>query len=93
MGYILWRRVLRNSILTILTSIAAGFHAACYGAYKDSAHESFLARRYVRELISAFAIGVTFSLLRVWKTENYLLIYLSTFTMARIVTEFYKLNI
>lgn len=82
-----------NAITTVFLSIAAGAHAACYGAYKDSPHESFLAKRFVRELGIALAIGVTFALLNVWKRENYLLIYLSTFTISRIITEFFKLNI
>ncbi len=82
-----------QAIITLLLSIAAGLHAASYGAYKDSPHESFIKRRFVRELIIAFVIGIIFSLLQVWKSENYLIIYLSTFTIARIVTEFYKLNL
>ncbi len=82
-----------NYYTTIFCSLAAGLHAACYGAYKDSPHESFLVKRFTRELVIAFCIGIVFSLLKVWKTECCFLLYLSTFTVSRVVTEFYKLNL
>lgn len=39
--------------------VAAGLHGALYGAYKDSPHESFLIRRFVREIVIPFfgAVG------------------------------------
>ncbi|MFX0203089.1 MAG: hypothetical protein ACFFCW_43855 [Candidatus Hodarchaeota archaeon] len=82
-----------NYLFTILVSVVAGCHASCYGAYKDSPLESFLNKRYVRELCFSFAIGVAFAFLRVWERESYLLICLSTYALSRIITEFYKLNI
>jgi hypothetical protein len=42
--------------LTALIGAAAGLHAALYGAYKDSPHESFLARRFAREIVTAFLL-------------------------------------
>ena len=49
-----------NTVIKILCSTAAGLHAATFGSYKDSPHESFLLRRFVRELVIAFIIGVVF---------------------------------
>ena len=33
----------------------AGLHGALYGAYKDSPHESFLFRRFLREVLQGTA--------------------------------------
>ena len=80
-------------IATIFLSIAAGIHAASYGAWKDSPNESYLPRRTIRELTIALGIGIILSLFHIWQSENYFIIYLSTYTLARFVTEFYKLFI
>lgn len=42
----------------VLLGLAAGLHGALYGAYKDSPHESFLTRRFVREIVLAVALAV-----------------------------------
>ena len=70
---------------------AAGLHAASYGAYKDSPHESFLLRRFVRELV--FACGITLALdaAGIWNGQSPFIIYLSAFALSRIATEFWKL--
>ena len=82
-----------NCIATLFCSLAAGLHAACFGAYKDSPHESFLLKRFIRELVIASCIGLAFILLHIRETESCLIIYLSTFTLSRIITEFWKLNV
>jgi len=41
----------------ILLGLAAGLHGALYGAYKDSPHESFLMRRFVREIVFAVVLA------------------------------------
>src|SRR5688572_17462281 len=71
--------------------LLAGLHAASYGAYKDSPHESFLLRRFVRELV--FAVGITAALAAfgVWDDQTPFIIYLSAFALSRIATEFWKL--
>ena len=43
--------------LMLALGLAAGVHAASYGAYKDSPHESFLPRRLARELTIAACSG------------------------------------
>ena len=42
--------------------ILAGLHGALYGAYKDSPHESFLVRRFAREVVLALAGAVALPL-------------------------------
>lgn len=38
--------------------IVAGLHGALYGAYKDSPHESFVWRRFAREIVFALAAAI-----------------------------------
>jgi hypothetical protein len=77
---------------TAAIGLAAGLHGALYGAYKDSPHESFLLRRFVREIAIALTASVA---LAVWyppaKDQTAFVLYLSTFALTRIVTEFWKL--
>jgi hypothetical protein len=78
-------------LIAPVLGFAAGLHAASYGAYKDSPHESFLWRRFVRELV--FACGITLALdgFHVWHGQSLFIIYLSAFALSRIATEFWKL--
>ena len=78
-------------IITILTGMTAGLHAALYGAYKDSPHESFLPRRFLRELVFAASIAASLAAFHLSDGESLFIIYLSVFALARIVTEFWKL--
>jgi hypothetical protein len=72
--------------------VAAGLHGALYGAYKDSPHESFLARRFVREIgiASTAALGLM-ALSPAAGDQSGFVFYLSVFALTRIVTEFWKL--
>src|SRR5262245_44384770 len=70
----------------------AGLHGALYGAYKDSPHESFLFRRFVREV--AFALSGALALpvaLPSVSRQSAFTVYLTLFALTRIVTEFWKL--
>lgn len=80
-----------NSTLIILIGLAAGLHAALYGAYKDSPHESFLMRRFVRELVFASALAAVLAATETAARQTPFIIYLSVFALARIATEFWKL--
>jgi hypothetical protein len=72
--------------------MAAGLHGALYGAYKDSPHESFLARRFVREIGIALAVSILLPLLYpATLVQSSFVLYLSAFALTRIVTEFWKL--
>lgn len=77
--------------LTIIIGLAAGLHAALYGAYKDSPHESFLLRRFVRELVFACSTAAFLAVLHLSDGQTPFIIYLSVFALARIITEFWKL--
>ncbi len=77
--------------LVILVGLAAGLHAALYGAYKDSPHENFLLRRFLRELAFALAVTVVLAALHLAHGQTPFVIYLSVFALARIITEFWKL--
>jgi len=70
----------------------AGLHGALYGAYKDSPHESFLFRRFLREV--AFALSGALALPAIIPSVSHqsaFTIYLALFALTRIVTEFWKL--
>lgn len=72
--------------------ILAGLHGALYGAYKDSPHESFLARRFAREVAFALAGAVTLPLaFPVVSRQSAFTVYLTLFALTRIATEFWKL--
>ncbi|MBZ5496439.1 MAG: hypothetical protein LAP85_08550 [Acidobacteriia bacterium] len=80
-----------SAVLVIVIGLAAGFHAALYGAYKDSPHESFMARRFVRELVFATGVAAVLAALHLSDGQTPFVIYLSVFALARIITEFWKL--
>jgi hypothetical protein len=77
--------------LVVVIGFAAGLHAALYGAYKDSPHESFLARRFVRELVFATGVAAILAGLHLSDGQTPFVIYLSVFALARIITECWKL--
>jgi hypothetical protein len=75
----------------LLIGLAAGLHAASYGAYKDSPHESFLLRRFVRELVISVVTAAVLAVFGFCDGQGFFVIYLSVFALARIATEFWKL--
>lgn len=78
-------------MLTMALGILAGLHGATYGAYKDSPHESFLLRRFVREMIIALSAALVLTAFALDRGQSSFVLYLSIFALARIVTEFWKL--
>jgi len=77
---------------TAALGLAAGLHGALYGAYKDSPHESFLARRFLREIAVALAVSIALPVLYPpTREQSTFVLYLSVFALTRIVTEFWKL--
>lgn len=78
-------------LIAPVLGFAAGIHAASYGAYKDSPHESFLLRRFLRELVFACGITLVLDVFGVWDGQSPFIIYLSAFALSRIATEFWKL--
>ena len=72
--------------------LAAGLHGALYGAYKDSPHESFLLRRFAREIAIALTVSVGLAVFHPGVGhQSAFVLYLSVFALTRIVTEFWKL--
>jgi len=80
-----------NLLLGVVLGLAAGLHAASYGAYKDSPHESFLLRRFIRELVFASGLAVALAWARISDGQSAFVVYLSAFALSRIATEFWKL--
>lgn len=76
---------------TIGLGVLAGLHGASYGAYKDSPFESFLARRFVRELVIASLVAAGLVMFHLAEGETPFILFVSTFTLTRIITEFWKL--
>lgn len=77
---------------TIALGLAAGLHGGLYGAYKDSPHESFLVRRFFREIVIALTVSLALPLLYpATGAQSAFILYLSVFALTRIVTEFWKL--
>jgi hypothetical protein len=80
-----------DAFIIILIGVAAGLHAALYGAYKDSPQESFLLRRFLRELVFAAVISTILVGFHLADGQSLFIVYLSVFALARIATEFWKL--
>jgi hypothetical protein len=83
-------------MLTLVSTAAvgalAGLHGALYGAYKDSPHESFLARRFLREIAIAVTVSLALPALHpAAQHQSTFVLYLSVFALTRIITEFWRL--
>ena len=78
-------------LLIVLVGITAGLHAALYGAYKDSPHESFMPHRVARELVIAAFVTAALAASGTFEGETLFIVYLSAFALSRITTEFWKL--
>jgi hypothetical protein len=78
-------------VLSTLLGFAAGLHGASYGAYKDSPHESFLLRRFIRELSISTLVAVALNGAGLTGGQSAFVVYLSAFALTRIATEFWKL--
>ena len=78
--------------VTAALGFAAGLHGALYGAYKDSPHESFLLRRFIREIVIALTVSLALAMFYpAARSQSAFVLYLSVFALTRIVTEFWKL--
>ena len=78
--------------VTAAVGLAAGLHGALYGAYKDSPHESFLRRRFLREIVIALTVSLALAMFYpAAGSQSAFVLYLSVFALTRIATEFWKL--
>ena len=80
-----------TSAMIVGIGLVSGLHGALYGAYKDSPHESFMPRRFVRELVFATGAAVLLLMFPVTYEQSAFVIYTSVFALSRIMTEFWKL--
>ena len=81
-----------TTVPIVAAGLAAGLHGALYGAYKDSPHESFLFRRFAREIVIAFTVSVGLAMFSsVAHQQSAFVVYLSVFALTRTATEFWKL--
>jgi len=78
-------------LMTLGLSWAAGLHAATLGAWKDSPFESFKPASFARELLIATAVGLVLAIRGADGQASPFLVFLSAFTLCRVVTEFYKM--
>ncbi|MBI4480821.1 MAG: hypothetical protein HY651_12430 [Acidobacteria bacterium] len=76
---------------TLILGLLAGLHGASYGAYKDSPFESFLPRRFVRELAIAALVALTLAKFHLADSESPFVLFVSIFALTRIISEFWKL--
>lgn len=81
-----------SHIAIVGLGLVAGLHGALYGAYKDSPHESFVWRRFAREIALALVAAVALpAVLPAASGQSGFVIYLAIFALTRIATEFWKL--
>lgn len=80
-----------QSFTLIGLGLLAGLHGASYGAYKDSPHESFIARRFLRELVLALLVAVSLASTQHAMRQSLFVLFVTTFAVTRIITEFWKL--
>jgi hypothetical protein len=80
-----------NTFLVVIIGFVSGLHAALYGAYKDAPHESFMMRRFVRELVFSVTIAGVLAAFHFSDRQTPFVVYVSVFALSRIATEFWKL--
>src|SRR3989338_4701549 len=75
--------------------LVIGLHVACYGAYKDSPYETFIMRKFIREIVLVLIIRVLISFIfpSLLQKEKPYLVFAFILVVSRIVTEMYKLFI
>ncbi len=91
LGHRAFTGALSDIAVMVMIGLVAGLHAALYGAYKDSPHESFLMRRFVRELVFSSSLAAVLCMFHLADGQTPFIVYLSVFALSRIVTEFWKL--
>jgi len=80
-----------TGVMIVGLGLAGGLHGALYGAYKDSPHESFLLRRFLRELVFAICLAMALLAFPLTLAQSPFVIYTSVFALSRVATETWKL--
>ena len=82
-----------NLVLEMFVGLAVGSHIATWGMYKDSIHEGFTVRKYVRSMlvgvllapIAALVVGIDAT-----SAAGIVLLFGLTYALERAATEFWK---
>jgi hypothetical protein len=80
-------------LLSALIGLLAGLHAAAWGMYKDSLHEGFSARRFLRSPLAGLAIGAALGNISGWDPRDpaVLVVAFGTcYVIERALAEVYK---
>jgi len=79
--------------IALMIGLMAGTHVATWGMYKDSIHEGFTFRKYLRSIFLSGMIAVLVEWvtgLEVTQPSNMLILYGLTYILERFFVEFYK---
>lgn len=80
-------------LLSALIGLLAGLHAAAWGMYKDSLHEGFSVRRFVRSPLAGLAVGAALGAITGWDPRDpaALVVAFGTgYVIERALAEVYK---
>jgi hypothetical protein len=80
-------------LFSALIGLLAGLHAAAWGMYKDSLHEGFSVRRFVRSPVAGLAVGAALGAITGWDPRDpaVLVIAFGTgYAIERALAEVYK---
>jgi len=82
-----------NTLVALAVGLLAGAHIATWGMFKDSIHEGFTVRTYVRSIIVAgiLSVGIArMARLETFHAADLLLLFGLTYAVERVVMELYK---
>jgi hypothetical protein len=82
-----------TTLLSALVGLLAGLHAAAWGMYKDSLHEGFSARRFVRSPLLGLVIGAVLGVLIGWDPREppvLVVAFGASYAVERALAEVYK---
>jgi len=82
-----------NDLIALAVGLTAGAHIATWGMFKDSIHEGFTVRRYVRSIVVAGILSVGIARmagLGTFHPSDLLLLFGLTYAVERVVMELYK---
>jgi hypothetical protein len=80
-------------VMEIAVGLAVGSHIATWGMYKDSPHEGFTIRKYVRSIIVGVCLaplGAAVAGIEATSASGLVVLFGLTYALERAVTEFWK---
>lgn len=82
-----------TTLLCALVGLLAGLHAAAWGMYKDSLHEGFSVRRFLRSPLLGLAIGTALGVIAGWDPRDppvLVVAFGAGYAIERALAEVYK---